>query len=96
MGDQTLVQLAGEQRDAVHPRVVSEPVAGHADLAAAGFHQLLAVEIRPFLDRGFESGGQGRWPGVEEWTMRQREALLASWQSDHSSMRYVLARMTAG
>ena len=36
MGDQTLVQLAGEQRDAVHPGVVPKPVAGHADLAAAG------------------------------------------------------------
>lgn len=27
--------------------------------------------------------------------MRQREALLASWQRDHSSLRYVLAHQTA-
>jgi hypothetical protein len=39
MGDQPLVQLAGEHRDAVHPGVVPEPVAGHADLAAAGLEQ---------------------------------------------------------
>jgi hypothetical protein len=35
MGDQALVQVAGEQRDAVRARVVAEEVAGHADLAAA-------------------------------------------------------------
>jgi hypothetical protein len=35
MGEQTLVQLAGEQRDAVSPRVVPEPAAGEASLAAA-------------------------------------------------------------
>ena len=39
MGDQALVQLAGEQRDAVHTRLVLEPVASHADLAAPGLHQ---------------------------------------------------------
>jgi hypothetical protein len=32
MGDQAMVQLAGEQRDAVHSRVVPKPVADHADL----------------------------------------------------------------
>lgn len=32
-------------------------------------------------------------PG-QGWVMRQREALLVSWQRDHSSLRYVLARMT--
>jgi hypothetical protein len=32
-------------------------------------------------------------PG-QGWAMRQREALLASWQRDHSSLRYILARMT--
>ena len=35
MGDQTLMQMAGEQRDALRPRVVPEKVAGHAGLAAA-------------------------------------------------------------
>ena len=32
--DQALVQLAGEQGDAVEASVVAEPMAGHADLAA--------------------------------------------------------------
>ena len=45
MGDQPLVQLTGEHRDAVHPYVVSEPVACHADLATAGFQQHLAIEV---------------------------------------------------
>ena len=34
MGDQALVQLAGEHRDAVDPGVVPKPVAGHADPGA--------------------------------------------------------------
>lgn len=32
-------------------------------------------------------------PG-QGWAMRQREALLAGWQRDHSSLRYALARRT--
>jgi antitoxin (DNA-binding transcriptional repressor) of toxin-antitoxin stability system len=63
MGDQPLVQLAGEHRDAVHPGVVSEPVAGHADLAATGLEQHSLIELGPLLDRGFNPGGQGRGPG---------------------------------
>ena len=35
LGDQAVVQLAGEHRDALRSGVVPEPVAGHADLAAA-------------------------------------------------------------
>ena len=34
IADQALVQLAGEQGDAVEASVVAEPIAGHADLAA--------------------------------------------------------------
>ena len=34
MADQPLVELAGEQGDAVEASVVAEPMAGHADLAA--------------------------------------------------------------
>jgi len=58
MGDQALVKLAGEQWDAVHPGVVAKPVAGHADLAAAGFQQGALIEVRPLLDRSFEPGIQ--------------------------------------
>jgi hypothetical protein len=50
VGDQPLVQLAGEHRDAVHARVVPEPVTGHADLAAAGLEQGAFIEIGPVLD----------------------------------------------
>ena len=74
MGDQALVQLAGEHRDAVHSRVVPEPVAGHADLAAAGLEQHLLIEVGPLLDRGFEPGIQCCGPGErgthESWPMR--------------------------
>jgi len=66
MGDQALVQLAGEHRDAVHPGVMPKPVAGHADLAAAGLEQHVLIEIRPLLDRGFELGDHGRRPGEGE------------------------------
>jgi hypothetical protein len=45
VSDQPLVQLAGEHWNAVHPSVVPEPVAGHADLAAAGFQQHLSIEV---------------------------------------------------
>jgi hypothetical protein len=34
VADQALVQLAGEQGDAVDASVVAKPMAGHADLAA--------------------------------------------------------------
>jgi len=50
MGDQALVQLAGKDWDAVHPSVVPEPVAGHADPAAAGPEQNGLIEIGPVLD----------------------------------------------
>jgi hypothetical protein len=59
MGDEALVQLAGEHRDAVHPGVVVEPMAGHADLAAAGLEQGALIEVGPLLDRAFKPGGQG-------------------------------------
>ena len=56
MGDQTLVQLAGEHWDAVHTGVVPKPVAGHADLAAAGLEQGALIEVGPLFD-GLDTGG---------------------------------------
>jgi hypothetical protein len=50
-GDEALVELAGEQGDAVHPGVMAEQVAGHADLAAAGRQQHLLVQVGPLLDQ---------------------------------------------
>jgi len=74
MDDQPLVQLAGEQRDAVHPGVVPKPVAGHADLATAGLEQHYLIEVGPLLDRGIEPGIQCCGPGErgthESWLMR--------------------------
>ena len=73
MGDQALVQLAGEHRNAVHPGVVPEPVAGHADLAAMGLKQGAFIEVGPLIDRGFEPGGHGRGSGERgahnSWSM---------------------------
>jgi hypothetical protein len=46
-GDQALMQVAGEQRDAVGAGVVAEEVAGHADLAAAAFSQHVLIEPGP-------------------------------------------------
>jgi len=51
MGDQPLVQVAGEQRDAVGARVVPEEMAGHADLAAAAGAEHVLIEPGLVLDR---------------------------------------------
>ena len=50
MGQQALVQLAGEQGNAVHPGVVAEEVAGHADPAAASGDQYVLIEVGPLVD----------------------------------------------
>ncbi len=52
MGDQALVQLAGEQGDAVESRLVSEEMAGNAgneDLAAAAGAEHDQIEPGPVL-----------------------------------------------
>jgi hypothetical protein len=79
MGDQALVQLAGEQRNAIDPGVVPEPVAGHADLAATSLEQHFTLEIRPLLHWRFEPCRQHRWPekrGTHE-TLQIRTPVLA-------------------
>jgi hypothetical protein len=50
VGNQALMQLAGEQRDAVGAGVVAEEMAGHADLAAAAFLQHVLIEPGPSFD----------------------------------------------
>jgi len=57
MGDQPLVQLTGAHWDAVHPGVVAEPVADHADLAAAGPEQHGLIETGPVLNWSFKPRG---------------------------------------
>jgi hypothetical protein len=56
MGDQALVQVAGEQRDAVGARVVPEEVAGHADLTAAAGAEHVLIEPRPLFNH-LDAGG---------------------------------------
>jgi hypothetical protein len=50
MGDQPLVQVAGEQGVAVGAWVVAEEMAGHADLAAAAFSQHVLIQPGLLLD----------------------------------------------
>jgi len=50
LADQALMQLAGERRDAAHPGVMTKPMAGHTDLAAAAGAQHRIVQIGPRLN----------------------------------------------
>ena len=63
MGDQPLVQVAGEQRDAVGAGVMPEEMAGHAGLAAATGAKHVPIEPGPVLDRinagGLQTGEGG-------------------------------------
>ena len=63
MGDQSLMQMAGEQRDALGPWLMPEEVAGHADLAAAVLEQHGLIEVRPLLHWEIEPGELGHRPG---------------------------------
>ena len=49
LGDQPAVQLASEHGDAFGSGMVPEPVAGHADLAAAARSQNVLIQIGPAL-----------------------------------------------
>ena len=51
MGDQALVQVAGQQWDAGGTRVMPEEMAGHADLVAAAGAEHFLIEPGPVLDR---------------------------------------------
>ena len=51
MGDQPLVQVAGEQRYAVGAGVVPEEMAGDAGLVAAAGAEQVLIEPGPLLDR---------------------------------------------
>ena len=64
MGDQGLMPMASEQRNAVGPWVVAEEMAGHADLVAAAGVEHLLVEPRPVPNR-LQAGGLQ--PGEVEW-----------------------------
>ena len=52
MGDQPLVKVAGEQRDAVRARVVAEQMASHANQAAPAEAEHVLIEPGPVLDVG--------------------------------------------
>jgi hypothetical protein len=57
MADQALVQLACEQGDAIDSRVMAEPVAGDAHLAATAGEQDLFAEVWPSVDGDLAGGG---------------------------------------
>ncbi len=58
MGDQALVQVAHQHRNAVGACVVPEEMAGHAHLAAAAAEQHRLIEPGPVLDRLLAGGAQ--------------------------------------
>ena len=72
MGDQALIQLATEQRDAVGAGVVMEEMAGHAGLAAAAGAEHVLFEPGPVLDRTLALAwvdflaAAGGWLGANE------------------------------
>jgi hypothetical protein len=49
LADQALMQLAAEQGDAARAGVMAEPVAGHADLAAAAGPEQIRWQVGPAL-----------------------------------------------
>jgi len=56
MGDLALMQVAGEQGDAVGAGVVAEEMEGHAGLAATAGAEHLLIQPGPILNR-LGSGG---------------------------------------
>jgi len=67
MGDQALMQVAGEQGDAVGSGVVPKEMAGHADLAATAGAEHVLIKPGPVLDRinagGLQTGEGDRHRG---------------------------------
>jgi hypothetical protein len=57
VGEEHLVQLAGEHGDAVHAAVLPEPVAGHAEFVAAASHQDGLIEEVPHVDELIQRAG---------------------------------------
>ena len=68
VGDEAVVQPAGEQRDAAGCSVVPEPVAGEADLAAATGLQHGLIQLGPGLGTGL--GGEGERDGHRDGCRR--------------------------
>jgi hypothetical protein len=88
MGQQALVQLAGGHRDAIHPGLVAEAVAGHADRWATGRDQQGLIEIGPLLDRGVEPHDERREsvaqinPPDPDRSVRCADRVSWDWQLD--------------
>lgn len=75
LGDEPLVQLAGEQWDAVPPGVMAEPVAGHADLTAVALRTNGLIEV----GQGSAESGNGR-------TTRPPTGVHQDWQDKAVSL----------
>lgn len=81
MGDQPLMQMAGEQGDAGGIRVVAEEMASHADLVAPTGVEHLRIQTGPVLDRTIAGGLQ---PGDVErhhGAFCGRPPLAGDWKS---------------
>ena len=50
LGDQPTVHLARQQRHAMGPGMVAEPMAGQANPGATGGQQYLKIKMGPFFD----------------------------------------------
>jgi len=83
MGDQALMQMAGQLGYAVGPWMVPEEVAGHADLTAAAGAEDRLIEPGPLLDRflAVESAGEHSNPRIRETSCRYTGCAIM-WHSD--------------
>ena len=57
--NQTLVNGAGQHRDAVPADLVSEVLAGDADSTRAGRTEDIHIQVIPLVSRGTRGGGKG-------------------------------------
>ena len=80
VADQPLMQLAGEQGNAIDTSVVAEPMAGDAHLAATAGEQDLLIEVGPSVDgdvAGSGNAAQGTgWNAGRGHSQRNAEVRL--------------------
>jgi hypothetical protein len=60
LGNQTLVDGAGEHRDVVPADLVAKVLAGHADGTRAGGSQDIPIQVVPLLSGGIDTGDDHR------------------------------------
>jgi len=60
LGNQTLMDRAGQHRDAVPADLVAEVLTGDADSARAGRTENIHIQVIPLLSRGTRGGRESR------------------------------------